>query len=104
MTQIQIKVGRDVIWIDDKDVVLDNGSIIQLLTKTKVSGWYQYPLKMSKKLFKDLKDCGFLYTNETLQNQYRRKFCDASASGLTYYKFRINRMAECGYDTREIET
>lgn len=51
----KLKVGRNIIELDEKDLVLDNGACYQIVTK-RVGGldWY-YPV-MSKKLFHDLKN------------------------------------------------
>ena len=51
---VKLKVGRNIIELDEKDLILDNGACYQIVTK-KVGGfdWY-YPI-MSKKLFHDLK-------------------------------------------------
>ena len=51
---VKLKVGRNILELDEKDLILDNGACYQIVTK-KVGGfdWY-YPI-MSKKLFHDLK-------------------------------------------------
>ena len=52
---VKLKVGRNIIELDEKDLILDNGACYQIVTK-KVGGfdWY-YPI-MSKKLFHDLRN------------------------------------------------
>jgi len=52
---VKLKVGRDIIELDEKDLILDNGACYQIVTK-KVGGFnWHYPI-MSKKLFHDLKN------------------------------------------------
>lgn len=97
MKQIQIKVGRDLVWVDDHDVAMDNGACIQLITKQKRSGYGSIPLQMSKKLFKEFKTLGFIYTNDEIQKYYEPKFIIP----CKFYKFNIEKMAAVGYETRE---
>lgn len=99
MIQVQIKVGRDFIWIDDHDVIMDNGAILQIPTKQKRDGWYSYPIRMSRKLFNDLKKKNLIYTNETIQANYRSK--ELHECPLSFYKFHIEKMAAVGYEMRE---
>lgn len=52
---VKLKVGRNIIELDEKDLILDNGACYQIVTK-KVGGFdWHYPI-MSKKLFNDLKN------------------------------------------------
>lgn len=72
---VKLKVGRNIIELDEKDLILDNGACYQIVTK-KVGGfdWY-YPI-MSKKLFHDLKKLELIFTS---------------------WKFNIERMQKLGY-------
>lgn len=99
MTQVQIKVGRDLIWVDDHDVIMDNGAILQIPTKQKINGWSSYPFRMSRKFFNDLRKKNLIYTNKTIQANYRSK--ELHKCPLSFYKFHIERMIEAGYETRE---
>lgn len=101
MKKVQIKVGRDLIWVDETDVILDNGSCIQIITQAKFNGWYTSPIKMSKTLFKQLKACAFIYTNNTININYNTKYYTHS-SYCTYYKFNIDSMVRSnGYEVKE---
>ena len=91
---IKLKVGRDMIDIDENDLILDNGACYQIVTKMTCSGWYQYPRIMSKKLFKDLKKLDLVFTNEELHQLAVSKY---DSETLTFWKFHIDRMQELGY-------
>lgn len=38
MIQIELKIGRSTIFIDEKDIIMDNGACVQVLTKKKMEG------------------------------------------------------------------
>lgn len=91
---IQLKIGREVYNINENDVVMDNGSCIQVITKKVGTLWEGYhALKMSKKLFKDLRTCGYLYTNELINKMWNGRYLGTA----TLYKFDIERMSKAGY-------
>ena len=93
--KIEMKIGRDIKYIDKDDLILDNGACIQVTTQTGASlGWGHFAyLKMSKKLFKDLKTCAFIYVDEAKTRKanepYEKPF-------LTYYRFDIDQMIQSG--------
>ena len=90
---IKLKVGRNIINLDGKDLILDNGACYQVVTK-KVGGldWY-YPV-MSEKLFHDLKKLELIFTSEGLKQDAIKKY---GTSVITYWKFNIERMQKLGY-------
>lgn len=95
MIQLQVKFGREVVWIDESDVVLDNGAVVQILTKQKAVGWDSSPVKIARYLFKQYKSCGFFI--EKKSNNFG-----------TYYRFDIDAMkkfanTEDGYPMREVD-
>ena len=47
---IKLKVGRNIIELDDKDLILDNGACYQIVTKKDGGFDWHYPI-MSKKCF-----------------------------------------------------
>lgn len=53
MIQIELKIGKSKVFIDEKDIIMDNGACVQVLTKKKVEGWDSFPIRMSKKMFGD---------------------------------------------------
>lgn len=79
MIKVELKVGRDVIYVDKDDIILDNGACVQILTKRKFSGWHDYPMRMSKKLFKEL-----------LKYHYITFLNESIGARLKYYKFDID--------------
>lgn len=90
---VKLKVGRNILDIDENDLILDNGACYQITTKeifNKTS-----PI-MSKKLFSDLKKCDLIFTSEGLRQKAIKKYGNHVQ---TYYKFNIERMKELGYDT-----
>lgn len=94
MTQLQVKFGRELVWIDANDVILDNGAIVQILTKQKVAGWDNSPVRIARNLFKQFKSCAFFI--EKKSNDFG-----------TYYAFNIDAMKKFantadGYPMREV--
>lgn len=92
---VKLKVGRNIVSIDENDLILDNGSCYQIVTQQIVRGWDKYPPVMSKKLFADLKKCEFIFTNENLKQAALKKY---GSHGLTFWKFNIDKMKQYGYD------
>lgn len=91
---IKLKVGRNIIEIDDKDLILDNGACYQIITKEIGSGFEKYPPRMSKKLFNDLKKLGLIFTSEELKQDAIKRY---GISSVAYWKFDIKRMQRLGY-------
>lgn len=85
--KVKIKIGRYVKNIGEDDLILDNGSIIQVITQYDNSG---APLRMSKKLFKELNMINFIYLDEEKTNKTNEKF--------KYYKFNIDDFIKHGYE------
>ena len=54
---VKLKVGRNILDIDENDLILDNGACYQIITKEIGKAFSHYPPVMSKKLFNDLKKC-----------------------------------------------
>lgn len=91
---VKLKVGRNVLDIDENDLILDNGIRYQIITKKVGTGWNtSYPV-MSKKLFNDLKKCELIFTSEGLRQAALNKY---GASIITYWKFDIKSMEKLGY-------
>lgn len=99
MEKIKIKIGRNVYLINKDDLILDNGACVQVPTKRGKRKGYNYEtVYMSKKLFKDLKTCAFIYVDEDLTKKANENY---DKPWLTYYRFNIDRMIEMGYETEE---
>lgn len=99
MLKIELKIGRYIRHIGKKDLILDNGACIQIPTQTgKWQMWYASPLLMSKKLFKDLKTCGYIFVDKALTDKANARY---EKSFITYYRFDIDRMIKSGYPVVE---
>lgn len=96
MDQIQLKVGREILILNENDIVMDNGACIQIITRYTGRGAEIYPVKMSKKLFSELKRVEYLYTNTELAERAREKY----NSRVTLYKFNISAM--CKYKEYQV--
>lgn len=90
MAHIQLKVGREILELNENDIVMNNGACIQIITRYTGKGFDKYPVKMSKKLFTDLKTVGYLYTNAQLEELSKKKY----SGSVTLYKFNIGAMCE----------
>lgn len=86
MPKIEMKINRYVKCIGEDDLILDNGTCIQVVTQ-------EGPLPMSKKLFKDLKTCVFIYIDEKLTEKANKPYKNPF---LTYYRFDIDKMIKSG--------
>lgn len=93
MTKIELKIGHHTFGITEKDLVLDNGSCAQVITQAIFKDWHDYPPKMSKKMFKDMKKLGFLYTNDELNGPCHKRYGEF----CTLYAFDIPAMIRAGY-------
>lgn len=91
---VKLKVGRNILDIDNNDLILDNGACYQIITKEVGRGFDKYYPVMSKKLFNDLKKCGLIFTSEGLRQTAIKRYGN---SVITYWKFNVNRMKEFGY-------
>lgn len=91
---IKLKVGRNILDIDENDLILDNGACYQIITKEIGKTFERYPPVMSKKLFNNLKKCELIFTNEGLRQAAIKRY---GSSVITYWKFNVNRMEEFGY-------
>lgn len=91
---VELKVGRNILNIDENDLILDNGACYQIITKEVGKAFDRYPPVMSKKLFSDLKNCELIFTSEGLRLAAIQKYGNHVK---TYWKFNVERMKEMGY-------
>ena len=91
---VKIKVGRNILDIDENDLILDNGVCYQIITKEIGYGFQKSTPIMSKKLFKELKKFELIFTNEQLLKHAKKTY---NLSNVTFWKFNIKRMQEMGY-------
>ena len=95
MPKIEMKINHYVKHIGKDDLILDNGSCIQVTTQKGARVDLNYSiLIMSKKLFKQLKGCNFIFVDkektEQANEEYKNPF-------LIYYRFDIDKMIKNGY-------
>lgn len=91
---VKLKVGRNVLDIDENDLILDNGACYQIVTKIIAHGFNKSTPIMSKKLFNDLKKCDLVFTSEELRQSAIKKY---KGHVITFWKFNIDRMQKMGY-------
>ncbi|SCH17371.1 Uncharacterised protein [uncultured Clostridium sp.] len=87
---MELKIGRNIYDVDERDLLLDNGSCFQLVTRITGIGLNSWsPAKLSKKLVKDLKKSNAIYTNDDLKMAAEARY---GYSGMTFWKFDIEKM------------
>ena len=86
--EIELKVGRNILKINENDVIMDNGACYQIITKQIGYGWNASIPKMSKKLFTDLLKANLIYTNGELMNLANKEY----VGKVVLYKFNIEDM------------
>ena len=94
MVKIELKIGHRIFQISEKDLILDNGVCAQVVTQEIFQSWNTYAPIMSKKMFKDMKKLGFLYTNDDLKAKCHKNH---HADYCTYYAFDIPAMIQADY-------
>ena len=87
----ELKIGRRVFDITEKDIVMFNGACWQLITQTIHSGWNNYYPTVSKTLCEKL-----LKKNILILVKKEREYTTESGKqiGLYYYKFDIDKLNE----------
>ncbi len=91
---VKLKVGRNVLEIDENDLILDNGACYQIITKEIGYAFNKSIPIMSKKLFNDLKKCELIFTSEELRQAAIKKYGNHV---IAFWKFNVHRMKEVGY-------
>lgn len=92
---VKLKVGRNIIDIGENDLILDNGACYQIITKMIGYGFNKSIPIMSKKLFKDLKLTGLIFTNQALKQLCEKRY--GKDANFSLWKFNIEKMQELGY-------
>ena len=91
---VKLKVGRNILNIDENDLILDNGVCYQIVTKNIGSGFNKNAPIMSKKLFNNLKRDELIFTSEGLRQAAINKY---GSHIMSYWKFDIEKMKKFGY-------
>ena len=87
----ELKIGRRVFDITEKDIVMFNGACWQLITQTIHSGWNNYSPKASKTMCEKFVKKGILVMYRKEQEYLTQ---DGKQMGLYYYKFDMNKLNE----------
>lgn len=64
-----IKIRKDMVELDNNDIILDNGACIQILTKTRLVGWNFLSYVIPQTTWKKIKD-NFELTDTKGCNRY----------------------------------
>ncbi len=91
---VKLKVGRNILDIDENDLILDNGACYQIITKEVGYAFDKSIPIMSKKLFNDLKKCELIFTSEGLRQAAINKYGNHV---VAFWKFNVNQMHKMGY-------
>ena len=92
--KIEMKIGRYIKNIGKEDLILDNGSCIQVVTQNGAFSKYGYaPLRMSKKMFEELRKINFIYLDVSKTKKENEKY---NTPWLYYFRFDIDLMIESG--------
>lgn len=88
---MDLKVGRDVLDINEKDIILDNGACYQIITKEVGKLWKAYSPVISKSLFDRLNKYGAVYTNEMLKKKAFERY---HINSCTFWAFDMKKLEE----------
>lgn len=87
----ELKIGRRMWDITEKDVVLFNGACWQLITQTYFRDWSHHYPTMSKALCENFVKKGILVMFKK-EREYLTQ--DGQQMGLYYYKFDMEKLTE----------
>ena len=88
---MDLKVGRNILDINEKDIILDNGACYQIITKEVGKLCETYSPIISKGLFSKLNKCGAVYTNEMLKKKAFERY---HINSCTFWAFDMKRLEE----------
>lgn len=88
---MDLKVGRNILDINEKDIILDNGACYQIITKEVGKLCETYSPIISKSLFSKLNKCGAVYTNEMLKKKAFERY---HINSCTFWAFDMKKLEE----------
>lgn len=88
---MDLKVGRNILDINEKDIILDNGACYQIITKEVGKLCEAYSPIISKSLFSKLNKCGAVYTNEMLKKKAFERY---HINSCTFWAFDMKKLEE----------
>lgn len=86
----ELKIGRNVFDITERDIVLFNGACWQLLTQKIRSGWHEYSPRVSKTLAEKLLKKNVLVL---VKKSGEYTTLEGKQMGLYYYKFDMDKLS-----------
>jgi hypothetical protein len=89
---VLIKVGRNTLRISANDIILDNGATYQIITKEVGGFGKEQTPAMSKKLFNEFKQAGFVFTSELMKHSALTRY--GEKSGCTFWKFNMTELSK----------
>ena len=97
--KIVMKINRYIKKIGEDDLILDNGSVIQVTTQTGAFSGYHYgAMIMSKKLFNELKKFDLIFLDVAKTKQANPNI---NPPRLFYFRFNIEKLERMGYEVIE---
>lgn len=91
---VKLKVGRNILDINENDLILDNGACYILVTQKVTKNYSSCFPTVSKKLLTELKKCEMIFTSEGLRQAAIEKFGNHI---VTFWKFDVDQMKKMGY-------
>lgn len=88
---MDLKIGRYVLDINEKDIILDNGNCYQIITKKVGKRCEPYSPVISKSLFSKLNKCGAVYTNAMLKKKAFERY---HINSCTFWTFDMKKLEE----------
>lgn len=88
---MDLKIGRYVLDINEKDIILDNGNCYQIITKKVGKRWETYSPTISESLFDKLNKYGAVYTNEMLKKKAFERY---HINSCTFWAFNMKKLEE----------
>lgn len=87
----ELKIGRDIFNITERDVMLFNGACWQLISQKTHKGWQDYFPQASKTMCEKFVKKGILVMYK-MEREYITQ--DGKQMGLHYYKFNMDKLNE----------
>lgn len=94
---IKLKFARHVFCITDDDLIMFDGNSYTVVTQILTQQGVASSPVMSKKIFSQLKACGFVYTNAQLDKDAERYRVKKNNPRIELWKFNVSLMKEWGY-------
>lgn len=87
---IKLNINNKLYNIDENNLILDNKKCYQIITEGTINSTV---IRLPKKMFKQYKLNGLIYTNDNLKELAKQKFF----GDCILYRFDATKMIEAGY-------